>query len=45
MTGWDTDEFMTDIAEATKVMLTVIKNVSPIVNLLSFIVLKLDEPT
>ncbi|CAO2823015.1 unnamed protein product [Amaranthus hypochondriacus] len=25
-TGWDTDEFMTDIAEATKVMLTVIKN-------------------
>lgn len=25
-TGWDTDEFMTDVAEATKVMLTVIKN-------------------
>ncbi|KAL2928941.1 Xylose isomerase [Bienertia sinuspersici] len=25
-TGWDTDEFMTDIAEATKVMLSVVKN-------------------
>lgn len=26
--GWDTDEFLTDIGEATKVMLSVVKNVS-----------------
>jgi xylose isomerase len=25
--GWDTDEFLTDIGEATKVMLSVVKNV------------------
>lgn len=27
VTGWDTDQFLTDIAEATLVMLSVIKNV------------------
>lgn len=27
-TGWDTDQFMMDVGEATLVMLTVIKNVS-----------------
>jgi len=26
-TGWDTDQFMTDISEATMVMLSVIRNV------------------
>lgn len=27
-TGWDTDQFLVDVAEATLIMLTVIKNVS-----------------
>lgn len=27
-TGWDTDQFMTDIGEATLVMSSVVKNVS-----------------
>ena len=27
-TGWDTDQFMTDITEATLVMSSVVKNVS-----------------
>ena len=26
--GWDTDQFLTDIAEATMVMLSVVRNVS-----------------
>ena len=35
-TGWDTDQFMTDIAEATLVMSSVVKNVSGM-NQLSFL--------
>lgn len=33
--GWDTDQFMTDIAEATMVMTSVIRNVSKTVDSLS----------
>jgi len=27
LTGWDTDQFLTDVGEATMVMMSVIKNV------------------
>ena len=36
-TGWDTDQFMTDITEATLVMSSVVKNVSGM-NQLSFFI-------
>ena len=26
-TGWDTDQFLVDVAEATLIMLTIVKNV------------------
>ena len=29
--GWDTDQFLTDIAEATMVMLSVVRNVCQLV--------------
>lgn len=36
-TGWDTDQFMMDVSEATLVMLSVIKNVC-----LEFVIARLD---
>lgn len=34
--GWDTDQFLTDVSEATLIMLSVIKNVSAQAILLLF---------